>query len=127
MKSLVITLFAVLVMYPCFSQEAKVNSGAEIEFAKTLHDYGSIQKGGDGKCVFIFQNTGDSPLVLSNCKSSCGCTVPAWPKTPVAPGAKDSIIVEYNTNRLGAFTKSVTVYSNALTNSVRLMIKGKVE
>ncbi|MFO7790948.1 MAG: DUF1573 domain-containing protein [Bacteroidales bacterium] len=97
-----------------------------IVFEKTTHDYGTINKGGDGNCEFEFTNTGEKPLVLSNVRSSCGCTVPEWPKEPIAPGKKGNIKVEYNTKRTGNFSKSVTVYSNAVNERVMLRIKGNV-
>jgi len=99
----------------------------EITFEKTTYDYGTIEKGSDGTCEFVFKNTGKQPLILNNCKSSCGCTVPKWPKEPIKKKQKGVIKVKYNTNRVGNFAKSVTVYSNAKNSPVRLTIKGKVK
>lgn len=98
----------------------------EITFEKTVHDYGQVIKGGNGECEFEFKNTGKADLLLTNCRSSCGCTVPQWPKEPIAPGKKAVIKVKYNTQRLGAINKSVTVESNAVNNRVVLSIKGNV-
>ncbi|MCD4744679.1 MAG: DUF1573 domain-containing protein [Bacteroidales bacterium] len=98
----------------------------EIEFDKLIHDYGTINKFGDGKCIFIFSNTGKEPLILSKVRSSCGCTVPKWPKNPILPGRSDTIKVKYDTKRLGIINKNVTVTSNAKTSPVILKIKGKV-
>jgi len=98
----------------------------EITFEKTLHDYGTIVKGGDGTCEFKFTNTGKEPLILSKPISSCGCTVPTWPREPILPGKSDVIKVTYNTINIGPINKTVTVYSNATTSKVVLAIKGKV-
>ncbi|HNW75456.1 MAG TPA: DUF1573 domain-containing protein [Bacteroidales bacterium] len=98
----------------------------EISFEKTVHDYGTIVKGGDGTCEFKFTNIGKEPLILSKPISSCGCTVPTWPQEPILPGKSDVIKVTYNTNNVGNINKSVTVYSNAKTNRVVLSIKGQV-
>lgn len=98
----------------------------EITFEKTVHDYGTIVKGSDGTCEFNFTNTGKEPLILSKPISSCGCTVPTWPKEPILPGKSDVIKVTYNTRTIGTINKTVTVYSNAQTNKVMLSIKGKV-
>ncbi|MDZ7740844.1 MAG: DUF1573 domain-containing protein [Bacteroidota bacterium] len=76
--------------------------------------------------MFTFTNKGQKPLVLSNVRASCGCTVPQWPREPVAPGEKGEIKVKYNTNRPGSFNKSITVNSNAANSMVRLRIKGQV-
>lgn len=98
----------------------------EISFDKTVHDYGTIVQGGDGTCYFEFENTGKEPLILSRPRSSCGCTVPTWPKQPILPGKSEKIKVTYNTKRMGRINKSVTIYSNAKNNPVILRIKGNV-
>ena len=110
------------------AQEKKSNvNGPEIEFEKTIHDYGEVPYNGNGECEFAFTNTGNEPLIIQKPKSSCGCTVPSWPKEPILPGESDVIKVTYKTTRVGAINKSITVTSNATTNStVVLRIKGKV-
>lgn len=110
---------------PAGTQTSNPNA-PEISFEKTVHDYGTIVKGSDGTCEFTFTNTGKEPLILSKPLSSCGCTVPTWPKEPILPGKSDVIKVTYNTANIGPINKTVTVYSNALTNKVMLAIKGKV-
>jgi hypothetical protein len=92
----------------------------------TAHDFGSIVFGANGKVDFIFTNMGKKPLVITDVKSSCGCTVPVWSKEPVAPGQKGSINVGYDTKIGGVFNKTVVVYSNANNSPVRLEIRGKV-
>jgi len=98
----------------------------EILFEKTVHDYGTVPFNGDGKCEFKFTNTGKEPLILTNVKSSCGCTVPQWPRQPILPGQSDVIKVEYKTNRVGKINKTVTVTCNAKTPNVVLRIEGQV-
>jgi len=99
----------------------------EISFDKLVHDYGTIPFGGDGVCTFKFTNTGKEPLILQQPQSSCGCTVPTWPKEPVLPGNSSEMQVTYNTKKAGQINKTVTVRSNAKTNTVVLRITGKVE
>lgn len=102
-------------------------NGAKIRFTETEHNYGTIQKGGDGKCTFTFVNEGNEPLILSNVKASCGCTTPSHTQKPVMPGKEGTIDVKYNTNNVGGFSKTVTVTSNAVDNPrVVLKIKGNV-
>ena len=109
------------------AQDAKTQSGPEIEFEKTVHDYGDVPFNGNGECEFRFTNTGDAPLVIQKPKSSCGCTVPSWPDKPILPGDSNVIKVTYRTSRCGSFNKTVTVTSNAIKNStVVLRIKGRV-
>ena len=97
-----------------------------IIFDKLEHDYGTIEKGGDGNTVFTFTNKGQKPLVLRNVRASCGCTVPQWPREPIAPGEKGEIKVKYNTNLGGTFSKTITVNSSAANSMVRLRIKGQI-
>lgn len=98
--------------------------GPRIVFAEREHNYGTIQKGGDGNCTFTFTNTGDEPLILSNVRASCGCTTPKWTQKPIMPGKAGEIGVRYNTNTVGGFTKTVTITSNAV-NEARVVVKIK--
>lgn len=105
----------------------QVSNGAQISFDKETHDYGTIKNGANGTCTFEFKNTGNAPLILSNAKGSCGCTVPTWPKEPIAPGATGVISVKYDTKRQGAINKSVTITSNATNEPNKVIrIKGNV-
>ena len=105
-----------------------VENGAKVEFAKEVHDYGTIENGANGECTFEFTNTGNAPLIISNAKGSCGCTVPSWPKEPLAPGATAVITVKYDTKRPGAINKNVTITSNAVDNPTKVIrIKGNVK
>jgi hypothetical protein len=99
----------------------------DIKFDKLVHDYGTVEQHGDGRCEFTFTNEGKEPLILSNVRSSCGCTVPEWPRQPILPGQSEVIKVKYDTKRVGVINKSVYVYSNAKESPVTLKIKGKVE
>jgi len=109
------------------AQDGKAQVGAEIEFEKVVHDYGDVPYNGNGECEFRFTNTGTEPLIIQKPKSSCGCTVPSWPKDPILPGKSETIEVTYRTNRVGNFDKKVTVTSNAVQNpTVVLRIKGRV-
>lgn len=123
-------LFAVCgLMISCsHTQSTSENiSGAGIQFEATEHDFGTIPEKGDGTFSFVFKNTGKEPLILKNVRSSCGCTVPEWPKEPIKRGNKGTIKVSYNTRIIGNFSKSITVYSNTEGEPVVLKIKGKVE
>jgi len=97
-----------------------------ITFEKTTHDYATVTKGGDGTCEFKFKNTGIEPLILSNVQSSCGCTVPEWPREPILRGKSASIKVKYDTNRIGPINKTITVMSNGKVSSIQLRIIGTV-
>ncbi|MEQ1734074.1 MAG: DUF1573 domain-containing protein [Bacteroidia bacterium] len=100
---------------------------AEIAFDKDVHDFGTIEQGANGTYEFKFKNTGKEPLIISNAQGSCGCTVPVWPKEPVKPYESSVIKVTYDTKRVGAFTKTVTLTSNAKSTPTKVItIKGVV-
>ena len=111
------------------TEKAEKQDGPEISFKETNHNFGNIPFKGNGSYEFVFVNTGTEPLILTQPKSSCGCTVPEWPKQPILPGEQNVIKVTYkNTDRPGNFNKYVTVFSNAVVNKeVKLYIKGTVE
>lgn len=106
-------------------------SGPKIEFkaANNTIDYGTVVKGKDsGVRSFEFTNTGNEPLVITNVRSSCGCTIPSKPEAPIMPGKSEKIEVRYNMNP-GPISKTITVESNATNatgGTVHLYIKGKV-
>lgn len=101
-------------------------NAADISFTKTVHDYGTLFVGGDGNCEFEFTNSGKEPLILSSVKSSCGCTVPSWPREPIMPGKKEVIKVKYDTGRIGPINKTITVMSNGKNSPVVLKITGNI-
>lgn len=109
------------------SAQQKTDQGGDmiIQFEKTTHDFGKIFYRSEGSYRFKFVNKGKEPLLLSKPRSSCGCTVPTWPKAPIMPGDTGTIKVTYNTHIIGKFNKTVTVYSNA-SKPVVLHIYGEV-
>ncbi len=128
MKSFIITLLSiVLIASTSLAQDKKTNKKApEITFQKTEYDFGAIAYGSNATCKFIFKNTGKSPLILTKVHSSCGCTIPVWPKTPIKKKKTGMITVKYNTHNLGRFHKTVTVISNAKNSPIVLTITGRV-
>lgn len=123
MVALFLATFGVKAQNAHSNKKAKV---PEITFESLEHDYGNIYKGDNGVCEFKFKNTGKSPLVITNARSSCGCTVPEWPREEIAPGKTGVIKVKYDTKRLGTISKSITIESNAINNNVVLHIKGHI-
>lgn len=101
--------------------------GAGLSFENEVMDYGTIAHKADGSREFVFTNNGNQPLIIANAQGSCGCTVPTWPREPIAPGAKAVIGVKYDTNRPGPFTKTITLTSNSTTTPSKVLtIKGNV-
>tara|TARA_Y100001958_G_scaffold120788_1_gene87894 strand:- start:98 stop:469 length:372 start_codon:yes stop_codon:yes gene_type:complete len=107
-----------------FSQEV----GAKIKFESLEINYGEISKGDNGVRIFKFTNIGSKPLIIDKVYSSCGCTIPKKPSSPIDPGQDDEIQVKYDTNRVGPIRKTITVLSNAINSpTISLKITGNVE
>ena len=126
MKKIITLIAFVFISTISFAQ-----SGPKIEFSAKDNtiDYGKISKGSDsGMRVFEFTNTGNSPLIITDVLSTCGCTVPTKPKDPIMPGKKGKIEIKYNMAP-GPIRKTITVESNAVNvdgGRVALKIKGEV-
>ena len=105
---------------------AKLEKSAIIAFNESVMDYGTIAQGSNGTRTFTFVNKGNAPLIISEVKTSCGCTVPSYSKTPILPGQEGTLQINYDTKRLGSFSKTITVISNAKTIKNILKIKGEV-
>ena len=108
------------------TQAQETTGGPQMTFESTVMDYGTIEHKADGARAFVFTNTGDAPLIISNARGSCGCTVPTWPKEPIPPGASGTIGVKYDTKRVGKFTKTITLSTNTAEKSKILTIKGEI-
>jgi hypothetical protein len=128
MKKIILTLNVILIGILATAQPVSIENlkQAKIEFQTEIIDYGTIEQNADGIREFKFKNIGTAPLIISDAKKSCGCTVPTWPKAPIKPGESSSIKVKYDTKRIGTINKSVILISNAERNSIILRIKGKV-
>jgi hypothetical protein len=112
--------------HPNAIQESESEGGPVMEFETTDVDYGVIKQHSEPLRTISFTNTGDEPLVIKNCKGSCGCTVPIWPKEPILPGASADIEIRYATNRLGKFSKTVKITTNEKTDPIVLRVLGEV-
>ena len=99
-----------------------------VKFAESEYDFGKVKEGEKVVHVYKFTNTGKEPLIINSAKGSCGCTVPEWPKDPVAPGATGEIKVEFNSKgKVGQQSKTVTIMANTDPNPSQIIIKGVVE
>lgn len=117
-------LFTMLMM---FAVTVTASAQAKIKFDKTVHNFGEFsEEHSKQSCTFVFTNAGDKPLVVNQAVASCGCTAPAYTKTPVMPGEKGELKVVYNgAGRFpGHFKKSITVRTNGVPEVVRLYIEG---
>lgn len=126
-KSKLLLVFCLFIYATNFSQDIATDTNSGIlTFVTDEIDYGTINQNDNGERTFKFINTGKSPIVITNVKTSCGCTVPSYAKTPILPGETSEIKVKYATNRIGVFKKTITVMSNASESNKILKIKGEV-
>lgn len=101
---------------------------AKMEFEETEFDFGEVNEGEKVNHVYKFTNTGKVPLLISNARSTCGCTVPEWPKDPIAPGEGGEISVEFNTkNKKNKQSKPVTITANTYPSQTKVFLKGFVK
>ncbi|MDX1476061.1 MAG: DUF1573 domain-containing protein [Saprospiraceae bacterium] len=101
--------------------------GPKLTLDKSTVDYGEIEHGSDPLRVVSFTNTGNAPLIISNAKGSCGCTVPTWPREPIAPGESAEIEIRYDTKRTGPINKTVRLTTNDATGQYTIRVTGRVK
>lgn len=114
MKSFVTLVLAIVFGTSIAMAQEKTVDGPVITFEESSKDFGDITQGDKVENVFKFENTGNAPLIISNVAATCGCTVPSWPKEPIAPGKKGEIKVSFNSaGKMGKQNSVVRIYSNA--------------
>lgn len=119
-------LIITLGVFTLVSAQARMIT-ATIEWVEHVHDFGKIPHAKETSYNFVFKNPGMIPLVIDKVESSCGCTVPTYPKEPIPPGGEGKIKVVYNAEDKGYFSKEITVYTNTQEKVTKLQIKGIVE
>ena len=100
---------------------------AEIKFEAMEFNFGTIKQGDKVEHSFTFVNSGKEPLIITDARGSCGCTVPVWTKEPIRKGEKGTIDITFNSaGKMGMQDKTVTITSNAKTNPIVLHVKGNI-
>lgn len=122
-----ISLFVVCVAFGVLAQstdpENEVANGPQITFEESAHDFGDIFQGDRVTHTFTYENTGNEPLIISDVRTTCGCTATNWNREPLAPGETASITVNFNSaGKSGVQNKVVTILSNAVNSSERVKI-----
>ncbi len=131
-KAIILSVLFLGVVFMAKSQSTvkvtadKPDAMAKFKWEQTTHDFGKIPQGTPVTVEFSFTNTGKSPLVISDVKGSCGCTVTNYSKEPVAPGKTGVVKATYNAAAMGAFNKSIRVTANVEGGTEMLFIKGEV-
>lgn len=107
-------------------RDVEVSTFPVMDFDEGQFDFGEIVQGTRVEHMFTFVNTGDAPLVITNARSSCGCTVPEYTREPVAPGEKGELLVKFDGSGRGTVNKNITLSTNTEKGTERLRIKATV-
>ena len=126
MKNLIVAAALCMSSFLFAQESANTNKGI-LTFETETVDYGTINQNENGNWSFVFKNTGTAPIVISKVKGSCGCTVATKPNHPILPNETVVIGVKYDTKRVGAFSKTITITSNAVQTHKQLRIKGVIQ
>src|ERR1700761_3055244 len=124
MKKLI--LMCAVVLGFALNASAQDNEKAEFKFSEEKHDFGKVPQGTPVTTVFEYTNVGQEPLILTEVKPTCGCTIADYTKTPVKTGEKGQIKITYNAAAAYPFNKTIVVTSNAKTPQKYLVIVGEV-
>ena len=122
-----IFLFTLLILSALGTAYGQECNSKGIVFDTLTHDFGLLEKGSNASYNFSFVNRDENPVIITNVKSSCGCTVTKWTREPVQQGASGSIMVKYNTKITGTFQKTIFVHTNPGAQATALTIKGTVK
>ena len=126
-SALISLMLCLTMLLTGFTLQAQEKAVGELTFEAETVDFGTIAQGENGLRAFKFTNTGNAPVVITDVKTSCGCTVASAPDAPVLPGETAQIEVNYDTKRIGKFSKAVTVISNARESRKVLKITGEIK
>ena len=131
MKKIILVLTFLLAVVAVQAQQKKESQSANgpvLAFAQDRYEFGDIKQGDKVEHTFDFENTGNEPLIISNVLTTCGCTVPEWPREPIPPGGTGKIDVVFNSaNKSGVQNKVITILSNAGEGRTKVTLYGNVQ
>jgi hypothetical protein len=123
---MILNVVAIAVFSQNENKKEQIGKQGSIVFKSTVYDFGKILKGSDGKAEFVFKNISKQPILISNVKPSCGCTEANWTKEPIKKNKKGKISATYNTQNIGKFQKTISVYIEGQEQAIQIEIKGEV-
>lgn len=130
MKRFVMALLATVITAGAFAQTSAnakvVTTDDYVKFKNIVHDFGKIKASVPVTYDFAFTNTSDKPVVIETVNTSCGCTTPKWPQTPIAKGKTDKITAGFNAQNVGPFNKTIYVKVAGVDKPVEIRITGEV-
>ncbi len=127
MKNKIMNIVCLLLLASVSAVFAQESAKPEMKFDQEVYEFGDINQGDVVNHTFKFENSGKAPLLISNVSTTCGCTVPDWPRTPIAPGETGEIKVVFNSSgKLGTQNKVITIYANTEKGLAYVTLKGNV-
>lgn len=106
--------------------QAKPVEGATLDWKATEHAFGEVPQNVPAEVTFTFVNNTGAEVLITDVKTSCGCTTPGWTREPIAPGATGEVKASYNAKKPGVFNKTVTVFTNNTSAPTKLKLSGTV-
>lgn len=106
-----------VVMVIAFAAQAQKQTGAELKWENSNHNFGEVALGDKVEHTYKFTNTGNEPLIIINVVPSCGCTLPkSWPRDPIMPGDTGELVIAFNSaaKPLGKLERTTDIISNAV-------------
>ncbi len=118
---------AVICAILLFSLPVISKAQAIIKFSDTKKNFGFVKQDKVVEMAFEFVNQGDQPLIISDYKVECACTSVDFPKSPILPKQKGTIMVKFDTKTVyDRQDRVVEIISNAKNNPERIRFKGVV-
>lgn len=110
------------------TEKTAAGNGPVLKFDKEIYDFGKIKAGDKVSYSYSFENTGKAPLIITDARASCGCTIPSWPNKPINPGGKEAIKVIFNSEgKSGLIDKQITITANTVPAQTLVHLIGEVE
>lgn len=110
------------------TEKTAVGDVPVLKFEKEIYDFGKVKDGDKVSYSYSFENTGKSPLIITDAVASCGCTIPSWPNKPINPGQKEAIKVIFNSaGKSGLIDKQITITANTTPAQTLVHLIGEVE
>ena len=125
-KTILIFLGIMAAMITVMAQDVAMAGNESMVWNKKVHDFGEIEKSVPVTATFEFENTGQTPIIVTSAKASCGCTIAEYTREPIPVGEFGSVTATYNAAKVGSFNKTVTLNISGSDEPIVLTLRGNV-
>ncbi|MGV4415240.1 DUF1573 domain-containing protein [Chryseobacterium sp. T1] len=102
-------------------EATKANPSTTVALSESDFSFGNIKKGDVKEHTYEITNTGTNPLIISEVKPGCGCTVPDFTKEPILPGKKGKITLKFDSSSFdGTVGKAADIFANVENAPIRI-------